>query len=153
MAGKGVQDRDRGYRNLVRNIRAGEHARDGVTVGVHSDTGSYENGLSIAEVAAIHEFGDGAHIPERSWLRSYVDANKGKVQAKIRALNVRLARGEITRAQALDQLGGWVAAEVQEHVRAGIPPPNAESTVRQKGSSTPLVDSGAFVSAIDYQKD
>ena len=42
---------------------------------------------------------------------------------------------------------------MQEAISAGIDPPNAESTIKAKGSSTPLVDDGTLRQSITYVID
>jgi hypothetical protein len=63
----------------------------------------------------------------------------GPISAK---LIKKLNAGEMTIDQILDVLGPVAVAEFQQTIIDINDPPNAPSTVRKKGSSNPLVDTG-----------
>lgn len=109
--------------------------------------------LTNAELGVIHEYGLG--VPERSFLRrTFEDPVK---LAEYRALQERLAglviEGKITLERAAELVGAWGAAAVQRTItESDIPPPLAAETVRRKGSSKPLVDTGQLVRSINWVK-
>jgi phage gpG-like protein len=122
---------------------------NGVKVGVPSGAGSYDDGTKIATIAATHEFG-GGNVPERSFLRVPLRANK-KTYAKIIRNGVQDAlAGQSSMVQVMNQVGARAAGDSQKAISKGIAPPNAESTVEQKGSSTPLVDTGRLRQSITW---
>lgn len=51
----------------------------------------------------------------------------------------------------LERVGLWAQGSIQQRISDGIPPPNAESTIRRKGSSTPLIDTGQLRTSIKYR--
>ena len=59
--------------------------------------------------------------------------------------------GKRTKDEVLELLGQQCVGQIQERISEGIDPPNAPSTIRQKGSSTPLIDTGALRSAVNYR--
>ena len=122
-----------------------------VLVGVPKDAGSYEDGPSLAVVAAVQEFGSAdGRIPERSFLRVPLRASQEEL-SKVVSNQARLVfRGELSAAQLMGQLGARAASVSQTAIDEGIGPPNAPSTVERKGSDTPLIDSGALRQAITY---
>lgn len=52
---------------------------------------------------------------------------------------------------ALDRFGLWAVGEIQQRIADGIPPPNAQSTVDRKGSSTPLIETGQLRASIKHK--
>lgn len=147
-----ITDTDRGLRARLRAVaRLGGYE---VAVGVLHDTGDApheDSDLTVLEVASIHEFGaPAAGIPQRSFVRAWVDENRPAIAARQRALATQVLAGKLTEQQALDQLGAWAAGQIQQRISAGIAPPNAASTVDRKGSATPLIDSGQLRSSVSW---
>lgn len=103
---------------------------------------------TMVEIANEHEFGLG--VPERSWLRDWVDENEAMIRNDLRRAAMRIIEGKLTAHQASDLLGTKYVAAIQTRIANGIQPPNAPSTIARKGSSTPLIDTGQFRSAITY---
>lgn len=144
-----IRTRDRGARGLLSRLftkRLGF-----LDVGILGDDGADEEapGITVADVARWAEFGIGQ--PQRSWLRAWVDENEAEIQKRISAEYKKIVKGQITKEQALKRIGAWAVGSIQQRIANRIPPPNAPSTVRQKGSSTPLVDKGQFRSSINYK--
>lgn len=108
----------------------------------------------LATIAATHEYGskDG-HIPERSFLRRTFIENVKETAAMMEKLAVAAHKLSIPTARVLDMLGEWAAAQVKKRITTGepIPPPNAPSTIRRKGSARPLVDTGRMVGSITFR--
>lgn len=153
-----VKDTDRGAHKRVENIVAGlGHGGRGLLVGIQGDkageqhkdphTGETTGDLTVGLVSAFHEFGLG--VPERSWLRGWVDANKTFINDLLR----RGAR-QIILGKDPDQIAGAIGvafvASIQQRIVAGIAPPLDAATVKAKGSSTPLIDTGQLKSAITF---
>lgn len=108
------------------------------------------NPASVALIAAAHEFGLG--VPLRSWLRSPIDA----LEADYRKMAAKLVRqvydGKIEPDVALERLGLWLVGELKKRMSAGLPvPPLKPETIRRKGSSKPLIDTGQTRSAITHE--
>lgn len=134
-------------RELVRRAR---DAR--VVIGVLGTTAARPGeSLDNVELAVIQEFGLG--VPERSFLRATFDKLKDR-WFKFASRVMRLvAKGKIPLERGLAIIGEKVKADVKRAITqgAGIPPPNAPSTIARKGSSRPLVDTGRLVGSIDYE--
>lgn len=144
----GVRDTDHGYRELVDRIF--KMGKPQILVGILEGTQTDEDGMTVIEVATINEFGLGG-VPERSFLRAWFDENEVRAQEAMRRLLVSVVEGKRTKEAALETFGLWVQGEIQARIAAGIDPPNAESTVAKKGSSTPLVNRGVMRSAISFK--
>ena len=156
---KGVRfvDRDRGWRRLARALR--DSIRNPhVVVGIYGPAakaphvgagGSEGEGLTVAQIASIHEFGVG--VPERSFIRGTVDARAKEISRMAKRLAAQVLDGRKTTAAALDLLGAYVHGQIIRRINKRIPPPLAASTIRRKGSSTPLVDKGQLKGSIAWE--
>lgn len=146
-----VIDVDHGLKKLVERMRKADDESAYVKVGIIDSTSNRAAGgtLTNAQIGAIHEFGSPAHgIPERSFLRATFDANKSKYRGQLRKLCELILDGKTDTQKGLALLGLGAAADVQNRIRAGISPANAESTIEQKGSTKPLVDTGQLLGSI-----
>ena len=135
----------------LRHIRERLQKNSGVLVGLPAGTGSYEDGAPIAVIGAVHEFGsaDGT-IPERSFLRVPLRQNAEDFKSVWRAQISKVVEGELSMHQVMSQLGARAVAVSQEAISEGIAPGNAESTVKRKGSSKPLIDTGQLRQSITF---
>ncbi|MCK4717652.1 MAG: hypothetical protein KAT70_03195 [Thermoplasmata archaeon] len=104
--------------------------------------------LTVGEIASIHEFGLG--VPERSWLRAWIEENRSMIQSDLRRAMQRVIEGKLTKEQAASILGVKYVGEIQKRIAQGIEPPNHPDTVKRKGSSKPLIDTGQLRSAITW---
>ena len=92
---------------------------------------------TAVEVAAFNEFG-GGHTPSRPFMRYCFEKNKRKWA---RYFDKNWLQYPDIR-QTLWKLGEIVRGDLSETVNAWATPPNAPSTVMNKGFNNPLVDSG-----------
>lgn len=102
-------------------------------------------------LGVVHEFGLG--VPERSFLRSTFDKQKDHWYRLTHRLLRATSRGKLELETAMRLIGEQMKADVKKSITsgAGVPPPNAPSTIARKGSSRPLVDSARLVGSIDYE--
>jgi hypothetical protein len=144
-----IADIDRGFRPLLKRIR---EFKGGATVSVGvNDEPHAGSDLSNAELGAIHEFGLGT-VPERSFLRGWVDEQQGSIRGKLRGLATGIIFRFFTRESVLDNFGQWAVGEVRQRIRDHIPPPLEDETVRRKGGEdTPLLDTEQLINAIEYE--
>jgi phage gpG-like protein len=152
-----IRETDRGWDRIVREVKAARSTS--IAVGIQGDAASQrhdESDLTTAEIGAIHEHGhaggDGPAIPARSFLRSTVDANEAKYQKLMRGVGDAVIAGKIDVDTGLDLVGEVIVGDVKQAIADGIPPPNAESTIRRKGSATPLLNKGQLRNAITSEK-
>jgi hypothetical protein len=156
-----VVDRDLGYRRLVANLAklraASTGEGPGVLVGVRDGAGSTDEGTPLVQIAAVHEFGstDG-HVPERSFLRSTVSKNRDEYLTLLTAVldAARKAPAGVGNAvvrRGLGRLGAKAVGDVKRTITDLDTPPNAPSTIAQKGSANPLIDTGRLRQSIDFE--
>ncbi len=145
------RDIDKGYSTLVKKVFTLGAPK--IDVGIFDSAGPHKySTMSVVEIATIHEFGN-EHCPERSFLRAWFDENESKCRAAVVAMLEAVLAGKYTKDQALQLLGQRFVGEIQKRIANGIPPPNAPSTIAQKGSDKPLIDTGQLRSAITYAID
>ena len=82
-------------------------------------------------------------------MRQSFENHEDELQKACDNVNTVLSNGGTTE-QALDTLGVFCKGLVQEEIVNGGFAPNAESTVRQKGSAQPLIDSGLMRQSVNY---
>ena len=111
----------------------------------------FSKSVSLAMVAAVHEFGSPEQgIPERSFLRGGIR----RAAPKLNAVNIDSLRkvllGKMTIEQAIEKLGVVAAGEVKREFVVGTFAPNKPATIKRKGSSRPLIDTGSLRQSITY---
>lgn len=126
-----------------------------VKVGIQGRKGAEDRGqINNVQLAAIHEFGTSA-IPARPFIGPPIAAAKEESFALIAdAARVALATQDIAvYKRRLGLLGEKLSSSIRAYVTggAGVAPPNAPSTVRAKGSSRPLVDTGQMIRSVTYE--
>lgn len=147
-----VRERDNGHRALLARLEA---PKGTVTVGIHEAEGgaAAEGGgeLTVLDVANLNEFGT-TRIPARSFIGAWFDETFDRNQEDVRKSSEAVIKGELPSMRvALERLGLKFVGDVQTRIKAGIDPPNAESTIAAKGSSTPLIDTGQLWTSIRHQ--
>lgn len=118
-----------------------------VVVGFQGDQ-SYDDGTSLAEVAAYNEFGS-SNTPARPFMKQSFENHEDALKAGCKQVDITISKGG-TAQQALEKLGVMAKGLVQEEIVNGGFAPNAESTIAMKGSATPLVDSGYMRQSVNY---
>ena len=110
------------------------------TVGVHEGAGVHPNGdgETFAEIAIKNHFGSG-NIPARPFLDVGVESVITKIN---RAVEIELEKGNPDKA--LEQMARLAVGGVQTYMTDLQTPPNAPYTIAKKGSSNPLIDTGAL---------
>ncbi|MEX2901317.1 hypothetical protein AB3967_08305 [Pseudomonas rhodesiae] len=125
-----------------------------VLVGVPKGAGTYEDGLTIATVAAVNNFGsaDGL-IPERPFLAPAITKGAPQYQRLAEVMIPKILSGEMTIQTLLEQMGNLAEGHVKQEITDIRTPPNAASTIVAKGSDNPLIDTGALRQSIRYVID
>ena len=128
---------------------AGKRGVKEVTVGFF-ETAKYRKGTPVAAIAAIHEFGAPSKgIPERPFFRQAVTQMQDGV-ARIVRTGID-AEKMVVDDHLANEVGTYAAAEVKESISQLTSPPNAPSTIAQKGSSNPLIDIGFMRASVSYR--
>ncbi|MBD8680303.1 hypothetical protein [Pseudomonas sp. CFBP 13719] len=125
-----------------------------VLVGVPKGAGTYEDGLTLATVAAVNNFGsaDGL-IPPRPVLQPAVEKGAPQYQRLAEVMIPKVLSGQMEMRMLLEQMGTLAEGHVKQEITDLRTPPNAASTIAAKGSDNPLIDTGAFRQSIRYVVD
>ena len=144
-----VTDKDHGYKKLAAELGGAGTLTLGVQ-GKEATQKHPESDLTIGQVAAIHELGIG--VPERSWLRSWMDANEQRMKQETASAYAAFIAGRVSRKKALEGLGFKWVRELRENIELGrITPPLAASTIARKGHAIPLLATGSVKNAITFK--
>lgn len=139
-----------------RSVKVGVLASKGGDA-VHVSADGESDGLTLLELAVIHELGsEAANIPERSFIRLTIAA----LEEEIGEVMAKLARAVVEKGMPIDQalniLGAYIATEIKKTISGGglVTPLWEElkpATIARKGSDRPLVDTGQLLNAITWE--
>lgn len=143
-----TKDRTAEVARLLRTL--GENQ---VLVGVPQSTaGRQDGGINNPSLAYLHDRGSPANnIPARPFLEPGVEAAaEGIAQVLARAASSALAGQQNAALRGLNQAGLIAQASIQRKIVDGPFVPLKPETVRRKGSSRPLIDTGQLRQAVTY---
>lgn len=152
-----VRDVDNGFKRLLRITAGLKEFQPSIAVGILArDAGTAHGETTVLDVATWFEFGTrkkdgGTKQPARPWIRPWFDANRAEGMKRLTNLMRQVVAGKLSEEQALNKFGAWAQGSIQKRLAAGIPPPNARSTEKVKGSSTPGIDTGQMRSSVSYE--
>ena len=152
-----VRDKDKGLHTLVERLK---DLQDGdgwtIQVGVLDAEGEAKIGhdgneepVSLADVAAFHEYGLG--VPQRSFIGAYFDEHDREIHVRAHKSVEAYLKGTIDKERCLAQVGSFCVGGIQVRISQGIEPWLLPSTIKAKGSSVPLVDTGQLRSSITWK--
>ncbi|HDZ5042716.1 TPA: hypothetical protein RTG66_001553 [Campylobacter jejuni] len=110
------------------------------------ETAKYENGEYVANVAKIQEYGT-LKIPTRPFFRTAIQKNQGKWLNIFK--NQTLVNQDLE--LSLNQVGEIARGDIVNSIMQTNTPPNAEATIKAKGSSKPLIDTGFMRSSVNFR--
>lgn len=121
-----------------------------IKVGLPADVGSYENGASILQVGAAHEYGLG--VPRRSFIRVPMDKEADKIKSALQSGFKSVMNGGDTLTN-LNKVG-FVAQNISKtafkNQGYGQWTDIKEETKARKGSSKILFDTGRLVQSVSF---
>ncbi|QKN86312.1 neck protein [Yersinia phage vB_YenM_636] len=163
--------------NALEDIRKAI-GKNAISVGIHADTGNHDGSKEQVTVAQIYwwmEFGfhhakGNFSVLPRPTLRPTFISNKAKYFKAMENIAKAVMEGNATKSgkgartgkrgnmigkanvrQLMGRLGQVVEADVKNAIVSLRTPPNAESTIKQKGSSNPLIDTGQMVNEVRWE--
>lgn len=149
-----IIDRDKGWRAIEKTVKA--FGGREVAVGVLSDAGTHaESGADMVVIAAANEFGaPSVNVPERSYIRSTVDAKRRTYGRVLNELskhaigNAAVSKRSGSADRQLRKFALLVQSDIQHTMVRLQEPPNEPSTIARKGSSNPLIDTSQLKNSI-----
>ena len=141
--------RDMGWTKIARELHALERGRG--QAGVWSGA-SYPDGMDVASVAAIQEFGS-ASIPPRPFLRTAAENADPTLLAYTRGQLLALYMSGLSARGMIANVAAHHAEQQKNAVRTASSwsVPLAPTTAANKGHSRPLYDSGLLLQSITYR--
>lgn len=126
---------------------------EGGKVEAPTQTGSKERTVTdiiyLVQIGAWNEFGN-SKIPERSFLRSTTDEQRVNLERLKEKVYTDILYGIRTPKEALSVVGEFLTGKVKRKIQTLKVPQNAPSTIKNKGSSNPLIDTGQMVQSIQH---
>ncbi len=142
MADKTFVMKDMGMKDI--EARFAELAKGSVVVGYPGDGPMHESGqFTVAALAITHEFGvPDNNLPARPFMKQTWNLHKGDVRYKQRLAFGMALRGRWSPRQALARLGIDYEDKIRDTIDNGNFVPLKAETIRRKGSSRILIDTG-----------
>lgn len=121
-----------------------------VDVGI-IDAGKHPSGdITVAGIGYAHEYGT-VTLPERSFMRSTIQAKKKEIIALQKKLLKQIVNGKMKVEDGLRLLGEFMSDAITQKIVSITSPPNTPETIAAKGSSNPLIDTGQTKNSITYE--
>ena len=119
-----------------------------VHVGFQRGDAKDENGVDMCDIAMWNELGT-VRSPARPFMRQSVDNHTDEINRKFQSLKAAILSGK-SADLILKELGIFQKDLMQNEIITGDFVPNAPSTIRRKGSSKPLIDTGRMRQSVNY---
>ena len=108
-------------------------------------------GTSVAMIAAIQEFGAPSRgIPPRPFFRNMIAAKSPEWPDAIGKL---LVANKYDATKTLKMAGEAIAGQLRESITTFVGPGLKPATIKRKGFSKELIDSGHLLASVDYSVD
>jgi hypothetical protein len=120
----------------------------------HAGAGDLGAHMTNAQVATANEIGSAPgvfpKVPARPFMKQTMDHTKPKFQGAMRDLVKMIFAGQMSTKIALERIGNLGASEVKWSFTVEKFAPNAAYTIARKGSSRPLIDTGALRQGVTW---
>lgn len=122
-----------------------------VRIGV-PDAAKEVDGTTIVTVAYANEYGvPSKGIPERPAFRTGIKRGQDDRKRLNRANMIKICQGSQEVDAAYGQLGNMAVGQVKRAMKEGPWVPNKPATIKRKGSSKPLFDTGNYSQSVQYE--
>ena len=122
-------------------------------IGQHADSD-----LSNSDLLIIHEFGatikkTGVKIPARHPIRTGILSNISVIRKNIQGLIKNAFEpktGKVNEDIVIEGIGITLVELIKKAIKKRLPPPNEDSTLRQKRGDVPLINTSQLVRSITF---
>ena len=121
-----------------------------VFVGFQAGESAGEGGVDVAEYALYNELGTSRGIPSRPFIRDSVDKHSDEINKFLERAVAKILDGASVET-VLSMIGAEQVKRIQSEILDGNFAPNAEATIRRKGSDHPLIDTGRMMQSVHYK--
>lgn len=129
----------------MRSLRELDQAE--IEVGHFDELHPEDGDATMADVAAWNALGT-AKIPARDWITPVTDGEREAITIQQHEILQRITTGRIGVGAGTWTFGQLMVGRMQRSMTDLRTPPNAPSTIKAKGSSNPLIDTGALRNSI-----
>lgn len=107
--------------------------------------------VDLAFIASVHEYGtrDG-RVPARPFFRPALDGNREAISEIQDVALARVVRGTCTVKEGLALVGEKACSLIRKQIRALKWPPLKPTTIKRKGSSKLLIDTGQLINSVQH---
>lgn len=145
-----IKDTDKGFlaiKKALLSLRKKE-----IKVGIHEGAGeNAKTGTLIVDYAIANEYGT-SRIPERSFMRSTYDEKEKEWNKALDKIVGGVIEGDVSNIeQKISFVGVQIVNDIKEKIDSNIPPSLSEATIKRKGSSKTLIDTGIMRASITYK--
>ncbi|MDR0571546.1 MAG: hypothetical protein LBG48_01705 [Rickettsiales bacterium] len=135
-------------KKLIKSAKTEVLKYDGVRTGYIRGKDYNGKDFDTVENALLQEFGSkNGKIPSRPFIRNTIEKNAEKWTKDFE----KLLNKEEPLKMMLSRMGVIVKTDLQDSIDSNTPPPNAKSTVKAKGSSYTLIDTGKLRNSIQME--
>lgn len=110
-------------------------------------------GADIVSIAIWNHFGTSRGIPARPFITIAMFKNRRQIRAALRKIAEGTVKNGTPLATQIPKLGALGTGLIQDQIASNMPPSNAPSTIRQKGSSRTLIDTGRMRQSVTWEVD
>jgi len=143
-----IRDKDHGFTRIKLDFK--KLRGRGVKVGLMGN--EQVEGTSVVDYATYNEFGT-SRIPARPFMQRTADEGKEEITRFTEHLVGQMIDGKIDDTTVLKNLGEKYTSMVKKTIRdaKNWAVPNDPATIKAKGSSSPLIDTGRMIGAVSYE--
>ena len=105
----------------------------------------------VVNRAIWNHYGTSRGIPSRPFLLNAIRKNRREYLEAMKTAGAKILRGEATLDQTMRKLGILAQGDIQQEITDLRDHPNAPATIRAKGSSNPLIDTGEMRSKVTWE--
>ena len=133
-------------------VKAGVLAKDGSQTYKSDDMfKDTPDEMTVFQIGMIHEFGvPEKNIPRRSFIRVPIENNIKKITKLIENNHKLVSENAMSAEVALSRIGIKAQNTIKESFRNIDWKPLKRATIKRKGSSRPLIDTGQLIGSISY---
>lgn len=138
----GAEIVDHGWKQVQKNLKQLQSTE--VKVGLLSKAGS-----EVVSYAGYNEFGT-SRIPSRPFMRQTFEDHEKDMINRIAASYKAVSNGADIYSE-VNKTGLFYKGLIQKMIGSNMAPENKPGTIRQKGSSKTLIDTGRMRQSIDFE--
>lgn len=109
-----------------------------------------DKGGRIVDYAIANEYGT-SKIDSRSFMRSTADEKKELWFFDVDKIVESVTKGDLEVDRKISLLGEQMVNDIKEKILSNVPPPLNPATIKRKGSSRTLIDTGNMKNSITFK--